>query len=53
MERWAKNESLEDIAIEIIVNYLKSSKLSTAVAWAHDINDPAKRHSLLEELATH
>ena len=53
MEKWAKNESLEDIAIEIIVNHLKGSELSTAVAWAHEINDPAKRHSLLEELATH
>ena len=53
MEKWAKTESLEDIAIEIIVNHLKGSELSTAVAWAHEINDPAKRHSLLEELATH
>lgn len=53
MEKWAKNESLEDIAIEIIVNHLKGSELSTAVAWAHEINDSAKRHSLLEELATH
>ena len=53
MEKWSKNESLEDIAIEIIVNHLKGSELSTAVAWAHEINDPAKRHSLLEELATH
>ena len=53
MENWAKNESLEDIAIEIIVKHLKDSELSTAVAWAHEINDPAKRHSLLEELATH
>lgn len=53
MEKWAKNESLEDIAIEIIVNHLKGSELSTAVAWAHEINDTAKRHTLLEELATH
>ena len=53
MENWAKNESLKDIAIEIIVKHLKDSELSTAVAWAHEINDPAKRHSLLEELATH
>ena len=53
MEKWVENESLEDNAIEIIVNYLKGSELSTAVAWAHEINDPAKRHSLLEELATH
>ena len=53
MENWAKNESLEDIAIEIIVKHLKDSELSTAVAWAHEINDSAKRHSLLEELATH
>jgi len=53
MEKWAKNEPLEDIAIEIIVKYLKGSELSTAVAWAHEINDSAKRHSLLEELATH
>ena len=53
MENWAKNESLEDIAIEIIVKHLNDSELSTAVAWAHEINDSAKRHSLLEELATH
>ena len=53
MEKWAKNESLEDIAIEIIVKQLKDIELATAVAWAHEINDPAKRHSLLEELATH
>ena len=53
MEKWAKNESLEEIAIEIIVNHLKGIELSTGVAWAHEIIDPAKRHSLLEELATH
>ena len=53
IEKWAENEPLEDIAIEIIVNHLKGSELSTAVAWAHEINDPAKRHSLLEGLATH
>ena len=53
IEKWAKNEPLEDIAIEIIVKHLKDSELSTAVAWAHEINDSAKRHSLLEELATH
>ena len=53
MEKWTENEPLEDIAIEIIVNHLKDNELSTAVAWAHEINDSAKRHSLLEELATH
>jgi hypothetical protein len=43
----------KDIAIEIIVRFLKDDELAMAVLWAQDIHDVAKRHSLIEELATH
>ena len=43
----------KDLAIEIIARSLKDDELAMAVLWAQDIHDVAKRHSLIEELATH
>ena len=43
----------KDIAIEVIVRGLQVDDLGMAVLWAQDINDDTKRHSLIEELATH
>ena len=43
----------KDIAIEVIVRSLQVDDLGMAVLWAQDINDDTKRHSLIEELATH
>ena len=43
----------KDLAIEIVARFLKDDELAMAVLWAQDIHDVAKRHSLIEELATH
>jgi hypothetical protein len=43
----------KDLAIEIIARSLKDDELAMAVLWAQDIHDVAKRHSLIEEFATH